>query len=294
MARKQVEETLACERRTSKEILQTIEAMVLMLDAEGRILHLNRAVQEVSGFSLDDVRRRRIWELFPVVEEASLFSEIFRRLRQGTKSVEYESSLLTKDSRRRRIAWSYGAIHGAGGELESVVATGIDISGQRAAEEELKRAEQVIQQLRQDPVLPGSPAAESRGGGSAAKAGADSPATGSVSAGTQVSDAGGRDRRRRERRPYLCKQAIAPIVGGKIPAAEDFIDVQCHDISEGGFSFFSVGPPTSDSFVIVLGQPPRMTHVTAQVAHVRRVEHDGRRMYLIGCNYTGRITRKGG
>ncbi len=289
MARKQAEETLACERRTSSEILQAIEAMVLMLDAEGRILFLNRAVQELTGFSLDDVYRRPIWELFPVAEEANLFAEIFRRLRQGIKSVEYESSMLTIDATRRRIAWSYGAIYGPGGNLESVAATGIDVSGQRAAEGNLQRAEQVIQQLRQESALPGSPGAETRGGGSPAETITDSPATESVSAGDQASDTGGIDRRQRQRRPYPFKQAIAPIVDGKIPAAQDFIDVQCHDISAGGFSFLSVGPPASDSFVIVLGQPPNVTHVTAQVVHVRRVEQGGRRMYLIGCNYTGRI-----
>jgi hypothetical protein len=68
------------------------------------------------------------------------------------------------------------------------------------------------------------------------------------------------------------------------------VDVQCHDISSGGFSFLTAVPPTAESFVVILGQPPKLTHVTAQVAHIRRVEHDGRTMYLVGCNYTGRIT----
>ena len=287
MACKQLEEVLQRERRANGEILQTIDAMVFTLDPEGRLLGMNRAARELTGFSLDDVCGRRMWEVFPVPEESDLFQKIFRRLRQGTASVEYESSLLAKDSTRRRIAWSYGAVRDPGGNLESVAATGIDITLQRAAEEELQRAEQATQQVRQEAAVAASPDAETNWLRAAAASKQESAAAAS-NASEQASQES--DRRRRPRRLYPFKQSIAPICEGKIPTARDFTDVQCHDISSGGFSFLSAVPPTSDSFVVILGQPPQLTHVTAQVAHVRRVTHDGRRMYLIGCNYTGRIT----
>ena len=287
MACKQLEEALQRERRANGEILQTIDAMVFTLDPEGRLLGMNRAARVLTGFSLDDVCGRRMWEVFPVPEESDLFQKIFRRLRQGTASVEYESSLLAKDSTRRRIAWSYGAVRDPGGNLESVAATGIDITLQRAAEEELQRAEQATQQVRQEAAVAASPDAETNWLRAAAASKQESAAAAS-NASEQASQES--DRRRRPRRLYPFKQSIAPICEGKIPTARDFTVVQCHDISSGGFSFLSAVPPTSDSFVVILGQPPQLTHVTAQVAHVRRVTHDGRRMYLIGCNYTGRIT----
>ncbi len=289
MACKQLEEALQGERRASSQILQTIDAMVFMLDPEGRLLRANRAAQELTGFSLDDLFGRWMWEVFPAPEEADLFQTIFRRLRQGTASVEYESALLAKDSTRRRIAWSYGAVRDPGGNLESIAATGIDVTLQRAAEENLERVEQEIRQIRQESAATAPPDPQANWfratGETAAASRAEKPAQ--FNAGSRASEGG--DRRRRPRRLYPFKQSIAPICDGRIPAAGDFTDVQCHDISSGGFSFFSTVPPAADSFVVILGQPPQLTQVTAQVAHVRRVEHDGCRMYLIGCNYTGRI-----
>jgi PAS domain S-box-containing protein len=290
MACKQLEEALQRERRANGEILQTIDAMVFTLDPEGRLLSMNRAARELTGFTLDDVCGRRMWEVFPVPEESDLFQKIFRRLRQGTASIEYESSLLAKDSTRRRIAWSYGAVRDPGGNLESVAATGIDVTLQRAAEEGLQRAEQAMPQVRQESAVAVSPDAETNWLCAAAASKQES-ASGQAAASNATEQASQEsDRRRRPRRLYPFKQSLAPICEGRIPTARDFTDVQCHDISSGGFSFLSAVPPTSDSFVVILGQPPQLTHVTAQVAHVRRVTHDGRRMYLIGCNYTGRIT----
>jgi PAS domain S-box-containing protein len=277
MACKQLEKALQSERRASSEILQTIDAIVFMLDPEGRLLRANRAAQKLTGFSLDDLSGRWMWEVFPAPGEADLFQTIFRKLRHGTASVEYESSLLAKDSTRRRIAWSYGAVRDPGGNLESIAATGIDVTQQRAAEENLERVEQEVRQIRQE-----SAGADPQGNWFRATADAATDST----AGKAAQN---RDRRRRPRRLYPFKQSIAPICGGKIPAAQDFTDVQCHDISSGGFSFLSALPPVSDSFMVILGQPPQLTHVTAQVAHIRRAEQGGRRMYLIGCNYTGRI-----
>jgi hypothetical protein len=105
-----------------------------------------------------------------------------------------------------------------------------------------------------------------------------------------VSGAAGSERRCRGRRPYPYEQSIAPVIDGRIPAASEFSQIRCRDIASGGFSFLSAAPPRSDTFIVALGQPPKLTHLAAQVAHVTRVEHDGRRMYLIGCNYTGRIS----
>jgi len=32
-----------------------------------------------------------------------------------------------------------------------------------------------------------------------------------------------------------------------------------------------------------------MAFLAAQIAHVTRIEHDGRRRFLVGCNYVGRV-----
>jgi hypothetical protein len=41
--------------------------------------------------------------------------------------------------------------------------------------------------------------------------------------------------------------------------------------------------------VVGLGTPPKLTYLTAQVVHITRTERHGRRVYLVGCSYVGRV-----
>ena len=38
------------------------DLLVIVLDREGRVLQFNRAAQEVTGFSLEEVKDKRLWE----------------------------------------------------------------------------------------------------------------------------------------------------------------------------------------------------------------------------------------
>lgn len=250
-ARTKAERLLAQERRISREVLRTVRSLVLVLDGQGRIISANRACEEITGFGSDEIKDRPIGNVFPAPEEVSLFQDIFQKLRDGVSPVEYESILLTKHSDRRQISWSYAAMLGPEGEIESVVATGIDVTQQRQAEEEVRKIRESIEN--------------------------DSPVT-------VISE-----RRGRPRRPYQCSQSMAPILGEGLPAPEDFVEIECHDISSGGFSFVSSFPPQCDSLVVALGSPDSPTYLTAQVAHVRRMERHGESLYLIGCSYFGRV-----
>ena len=239
-ARFRAEESLAEERRRSAGVLGAVDAIVLILDGEGKIQDINRACAEVTGFSRAEIEGRPIWNVFPIPEEADMFQLIFEKLQKSNSPVEYESSLLTKHSKRRRIAWSYAATTKPNGAIESILATGIDITEQRNSSNRLS-----------PDMIPS-------------------------------------ERRNRPRRSYPYHQRIAPIIDGKLPDSEDFTTIECNDIGAGGFSFIADSPPRSESLVVALGVPPMLTYLIGQIAHATRVDHDGKRKYLIGCNYIGR------
>jgi len=287
IARTRIEQALARQQSTTTAVLQTLEALVLMLDCEGRIIEINRACEQVTGFSQGETKNRHFWNVFTAPEEISLFRATFQKLRQGTTPIRYESSLLTKHSERHRVAWSCAAITGPGGTIESVVATGIDLTGQRVAEQRAERSEEVSGKTRQVMEESSNAASGRASGESACEA---SPAT-----NNQIYDSLNRlpgiinrERRSRPRRSYPYSQSIAPIFEGKLPDRNAFTRIECNDIGAGGFSFLSSKPLDSDTLVVALGNPPDLTYLIAQIAHVTRVEQDGKHKYLIGCNYIGR------
>ena len=75
-----------------------------------------------------------------------------------------------------------------------------------------------------------------------------------------------------------------------MPEPKDFVEIECHDIGPGGFSYIVDNEPPSDLLVVALGKRPNLTHLTAKIVHSRQIYHRGTPMYIIGCCYTGRIS----
>jgi len=147
-ARVRMEKDFAAERRLAAEVWQTVGAIVLVLDPEGRIVRANRACEQLTGFPSDEIEGRSIWDVFPVPDEADLFQTVFKRLHKGVSAMEHESRLLTKHGERREICWSYSVVRSADRSIESVVATGTDVTAERQAERKAAKAEQIAAQAR--------------------------------------------------------------------------------------------------------------------------------------------------
>jgi hypothetical protein len=75
------------------------------------------------------------------------------------------------------------------------------------------------------------------------------------------------DRRQGMRQPFLVRQRIAPGYSGEMPPESAFVEVQCHDLTRRGFSFFLSSPPTFDRLVAAFGRVPAVIHVAAEVSH---------------------------
>ena len=102
-----------------------------------------------------------------------------------------------------------------------------------------------------------------------------------------VSDAS--DRRGKQRRGYRCVQRLAPCDGDQMPGLSQFRDVECHDLSAGGFSFVTSEPPDCETLAVELGKAPVLIYVMACVVHVSEMWSGSETRFLIGCRFTGRL-----
>lgn len=294
VARSYAEKTLAEEQSFAMGMLQVVGALVLVLNGEGRAVRINRVCEQMTGFTLADLNERPLWNVFATPAEAELYHGNFEKVRRGAQRVEYESFLLTKHFAQRRVRWSFGAIPNPNGTVETILATGIDITEQyeaneraQRAEEAAQRAEQAAEQARQAAGLVSGTLPESQSG--AAPLENRGPAASLAAPGVAGPlDKTLRERRRRQRRAFPYCQAIAPVLDGNLPKSDQFRNVECHNITAGGFAYLSENPPESNLLVIALGTPPQLTHLIAQVVHSTPTTHNGKPMYLNGCSYTGR------
>ena len=261
---------------------------------------VNRAFQRLTGFGSAEVQDRSIWNFLLAPEEVMAVQNALSQVGLKSQRQEHESYVLTKRGERRRIRWSYGALTRSATGVDTIIATGCDITPQRDAEARALAAENARQRTQtqlkgilsivngddtnaEQPNSPSPPA----DAGISESADAESA---TISNGSNVPDGEMQgERRRRPRRAFSYCQRIAPMSGDSLPSQSMFRVVQCHDISAGGFAFVSPEPPAQESYVVVLGSAPVLIYVKVSVAHVTPTTRDGRDAFLVGCKYTGRV-----
>ncbi len=117
--RVQAEEALQKERKFISTVLDTAPVLVAAFDREGRIVRFNRCCEQTTGYSFEEVKGKRVKDLFLPAGEMPEVSEFPDRC---------ENDWVTASGDRRRIAWWNTTWLNGDGSLEFVIATGIDIS----------------------------------------------------------------------------------------------------------------------------------------------------------------------
>jgi len=96
------------------------------------------------------------------------------------------------------------------------------------------------------------------------------------------------ERRTAHRWPFPAVQLLGPCGSWGLPKRHMFVEVRCHDLSQGGISFFLPRPPTFESAVMGLGKQSNIAYYLVKLIHFH--EHIGAtKQYLIGCQFLERV-----
>ena len=134
---KHIEEELQEERNFVSTILDTVGALVVVLDDKGHILRFNPACELTTGYSMDEVQGKCVWDLFLAAEEAERFRDIFEVLRTDLLPQNYQSCWLTRHGEPRLIAWTSTLLPANGDTSSYVITTGIDVTERKHLEKAL-------------------------------------------------------------------------------------------------------------------------------------------------------------
>ncbi len=133
---KDTERALQREQTFVAGILDTVGALVTVLDQEGRIVRFNRACELTTGYSFEEVRGKCIWEFFLMPEEVAHSRSVIAQLSADLLPQDYQSHWVTRHGASRLIAWSSSQLPDSEGRPQYIIATGIDITER----EQLERA----------------------------------------------------------------------------------------------------------------------------------------------------------
>ncbi len=149
LAQRKVNERLQSQERDfMAAVLDTSDALVLVLDQQGKIIHFNRCCERVSGYNFTEVQNTAIWEKLVCPEEADsikkLLSEI---LHEQKSSYHHEHYWLTNTGERRLISWLNTVLLSPNELVKYIVATGIDITETRQTEIDLEKQKQYYKSI---------------------------------------------------------------------------------------------------------------------------------------------------
>lgn len=140
------EAALKREHQFLSAILETAGALVVVLDKNGTIIRFNRACERSSGYTSAEMIGQPVWKLIRRADEVPSTREIFDRLKRGQEFSIHENHWRAANGEDHLIAWSNTILRDAQGNVEYVIATGIDITDRRQLEKELLNIEESVQQ----------------------------------------------------------------------------------------------------------------------------------------------------
>ena len=115
-------------------VLETTDALIVVLDTLGRVLRFNRACERLTGYAFAEVRGKCVWELLLMAEEIEPVKAVFGNLQAGHFPNRFENIWVTKTGQHRHIMWSNTAMLDHEGDVAYIIGTGIDVTTERLTE----------------------------------------------------------------------------------------------------------------------------------------------------------------
>jgi PAS domain S-box-containing protein len=126
-------------------VLDALPDIVYLIDPAGIMVYWNKRLEEVTGFTHEEIRARNAMDFFPPEERAWHKESLRRKLELGYD--ELESLLVTKDGRTIPYHWSGLALRDTSGRAFAALGTGRDVSERNALLDQLATQNRRLREL---------------------------------------------------------------------------------------------------------------------------------------------------
>lgn len=139
--RRRAEQALRAEKDFADSLVASVEAIVLVVGPEGRIVRSNPYLETASGYTMDELRDRDWCDLLPEVDRGPARGMVREALASGIGKGG-ALGLATRGGRVRAVAWSAKVLRSGNSEPE-VVLLGQDVTDLQEAQEKALQAERL-------------------------------------------------------------------------------------------------------------------------------------------------------
>jgi diguanylate cyclase (GGDEF)-like protein/PAS domain S-box-containing protein len=135
--------------QVARAVMRSSSSLVVVVDATARIVGVNRAVELLSGWQEHELVGREWFNVFLPAPEVGAARTLFDRavrheVDPRTLKRHVDGRWVTRSGEVREIAWSSTVVCNEDGSVSQVIATGVDITEQRAADRRLRQCLDVM------------------------------------------------------------------------------------------------------------------------------------------------------
>jgi PAS domain S-box-containing protein len=142
-ARRMTEEALRAEKAFNESLIETAQALVLLLGGGGELLRTNAYLESLTGYSREELAGHAWHTLLPAPEDRARVLHDFRQIAVTRGPVRATYRLRTRGGSTRLIAWSAKPQLGVEGEVRTVLVVGHDITELHEAQQQALRLERL-------------------------------------------------------------------------------------------------------------------------------------------------------
>ncbi|MBW1797862.1 MAG: PAS domain S-box protein, partial [Deltaproteobacteria bacterium] len=133
------------ERDFAESLVNTAQAIILVLDAKGRIVRFNPYLEGISGYSLDEVRGKDWFSTFLPARDHTRIRAQFQEAVSDIKTRGNVNPIVAKDGSKREIEWYDKTLKDADGNVNGLLCVGLDVTERKQMEKEVMEAKEVAE-----------------------------------------------------------------------------------------------------------------------------------------------------
>jgi len=144
---RRLNEDLQSERVFLENLVDTAQTIILVLDPAGRIELFNPHMEEVSGYTFEEVRGKSWFTTFLPASDREQIQTLFQDAVANMEVRGNVNPIVTKSGELRSIEWYSKTLTGTSGEVTGLLSVGQDITDRKRAESKLRESETRFRQM---------------------------------------------------------------------------------------------------------------------------------------------------
>jgi len=138
------------EKEFTDNVINTAQALIIGLDPAGKIVLFNQQAQENTGWYEEEVKGGEFFERFIPGDDRERLQNLYNGMIQGSVEFagEMETRLMIRSGEQLNIVWHTTVVKDPQSNQPALfLATGLDITGRKLAEQNLQNAHKELEQL---------------------------------------------------------------------------------------------------------------------------------------------------